>query len=80
MLDPPLPQNDSLVGQRIHFENEVAQDTTYEIAAITPDGISTGEMTIIHGFNDRTNFSAGLKYLVNPGDRYVIPNHVGLDR
>ena len=80
VLDPPLPQNDSLVGQRIHFENEVAQDTTYEIAAVTPDGISTGEMTIIHGFNDRTNFSAGLKYLVNPGDRYVIPNHVGLDR
>ncbi|NLJ36826.1 MAG: hypothetical protein GX358_11435 [candidate division WS1 bacterium] len=78
-LDPPLPQNEALVGQRIHFENAVAQDTTYEIKSLTPEGISTGEMTIIDGFQDRMDFSAGHKYLVNPGDRYTVPNHVSLD-
>jgi hypothetical protein len=79
-FDSALPQDDSLVGHRVHFQNDVTRDTTYEITAVTPEGISTGEMTIIHGFKDRMDFSAGFKYLVNPGDRYVIPNHVGLDR
>jgi oligo-alginate lyase len=79
-LDSPLPQGEELVGGRIHFYNAVPLDTTYEIKAVTPDGISTGEITIMWGLEDCTDFTAGYKYLVNVGDRFVIPNHVGLDR
>ncbi len=79
-LDVPLPRGGELVGRRIHFHNEAPIDTTYEIKAVTADGISTGEVTVIRGFQDRTDCSAGTTYLVNAGDRFVIPNHVGLDR
>ena len=79
-LDPPLPQGDVLVGQRIHFDNGLPLDTTYEIKAVTPESISTGEMTIIQGFADRKDYGAGFRYLVNVGDRFVVPNHAGIDR
>ncbi len=79
-LDPPLPQDASLVGQTIHFKNEVPIDTTYDIRAVTAEGISTGDITIIWGFKDTKDFDAGYKYLVNVGDEYVVPCCVGLDR
>ncbi len=79
-LDPPLPQDAALVGRTIHFQNDVPIDTTYDIKQVTPQGISTGDITVIWGFKDPADYDAGYKYLVNPGDRYVVPCHVGLDR
>ena len=80
MLDPPLPQEAELVGQTIHFDNDLPLDTSYEIKAVTAEGISTGDITIIQGFKDKADFEAGYKYLVNVGDRYMVPCTVGLDR
>ena len=79
-LEPPLPQDAALVGQTIHFNNDVAYDTSYDIKAVGDGWISTGDITIIQGFKDPMNFNAGYKYLVNPGDEYVVPNCVGLDQ
>jgi len=79
-LDPPLPQDAALVGQTVHFENDIPIDTTYDIKAVTPQGVSTGDITVIWGFKDRQDFAAGYKHLVNPGNRYVVPLSVGLDR
>jgi len=79
-LDPPLPQDANLVGQAIHFQNDVPLDTTYDIKQVTPEGISTGDITVIWGFQDPDNYDAGYKYLVNVGDKYVVPCCVGLDR
>ncbi len=72
-LDPPLPQDADLVGQVIHFQNELPLDTSYEIEALTADGISTGDITIIRRFKDNTDFEAGYEYLVNVGDKYIVP-------
>ena len=80
MLDPPLSQDADLVGQTIHFDNDLPLDTSYEIKAMTPEGISTGDITIVQGFKDTSDFDAGYKYLVNVGDRYMVPCTVGLDR
>jgi hypothetical protein len=79
-LDPPLPDNADLVGQTIHFQNDVPWDTTYDIQAISDGIISTGDLTLIRGFVDRSDFSAGHTYLVNPGDRYIVPLTASLDR
>ena len=80
MLDPPLPQDAQLAGQTIHFDNALPLDTSYEIKAVTAEGISTGDITIVQGFKDRSDFDAGYKYLVNVGDRYTVPCTVGLER
>ncbi len=79
-LDPPLPPDADVVGRRIHFHNDVPKDTTWVIEAITETGISTGEITIIWDFLDSSDYAAGFRYLVNEDDRFVIPNHFGLDR
>jgi len=79
-LDPPLPQDASLVGQTIHFKNDIPIDTTYDIEAVTAEGISTGDITVIWGFKDLADPDAGYKYLVNVGDEYVVPCCAGLDR
>jgi len=79
-LDPPLPQDVELVGQTIHFKNDLPLDTSYGIKAVTEEGISTGDITIIQGFKDASDFAAGYKYLVNVGDEYAVPCCVGLDR
>ena len=52
------------------------------VAAAAPFAIdaNTGEITIVAGFKDPTDFKAGYKYLVNPGDRYVLPVSVAMDR
>jgi len=68
------------VGKQIMFKNDLPLDTTYDIKEITPAGISTGDITIIQGFKDRTDFSAGYKYLVNVGDEYIVPCQASLDR
>ena len=54
-------------------------DTSYRIEAMTPEGISTGDVTVVRGFKDTADFTAGYTYLVNPGDRYVVPVIVGGD-
>ena len=77
VLDPPLPPDASLVGRTIHFVNTLPTDTSYTIRAVTADGISTGDITIVRGLKDRSDFSAGYTYLVNPGDEYVVPLVVG---
>lgn len=79
-LDPPLPPHADLVGQAIHFDNDIPIDTTYDIRAVTDQGISTGDITIIRGLKDNSNFASGYEYLVNPGDTYCVPCVVGLDR
>jgi len=73
LLDPPLPQDANLAGRTIHFVNDLPMDTSYEISAMTADGISTGDITIVRGFKDRADFAAGYTYLVNSGDEYVVP-------
>lgn len=72
-LDPPLPQDAGLVGRTIHFVNDLPMDTSYEIRAVTAEGISTGDIAIVRGFKNRADFTAGHTYLVNPGDEYVVP-------
>ena len=79
-LEPPLPANAGLEGLTIHFINDLPMDTSYKIRAVTADGISTGDTTVVRGFKDRTDFAAGYTYLVNPGDGYVLPVTVALDR
>lgn len=79
-LDPPLPPDSALVGQTIHFENRLPLDTSYKIADVGLDWISTGDITIVRGFKSPKDFAAGYRYLVNPGDRYVVPNCVALGR
>jgi hypothetical protein len=80
ILDPPLPQDDSLLGTVIHFDNSLALDTSYDIKTFTADGISTGDITIVHGFVDKADFSAGYRYLDTPEDRYLVPLIRALDR
>ena len=77
VLDPPLPPDADLVGRTIHFENDLPMDTSYRIEAVTADGISTGDVTVVRGFKNPADFAAGHTYLVNPGDRYVVPNSAG---
>jgi len=79
-LDPPLPADESLVGTVIHFQNDLPLDTSFDVKALTADGISTGDITIIRGFVDKKNFDAGYTYLVNPGDGYLLPLTRALDR
>ncbi len=80
LLDPPLPQDPGLVGLVIHFHNDLPLDTSYDIKALTADGISTGDITIVRNFKDSKDFTAGYNYLVNTGDAYSVPYHAGLDR
>ena len=79
LLDPPLPQDADLAGQTIHFLNDLPMDTSYQIRSVTPNGLTTGDITIVRGFKDRTDFKAGYTYLVNPGDEYVVPVVVGTE-
>jgi len=79
-LEPALPENARLVGQTIHFKNDLPWDTTYDIKAMGPGWVSTGDITIVAGFKNPKDFSAGYKYHVNPGDEYVVPTSAGLDR
>jgi len=78
-LDPPLPQDAGLVGRTIHFTNDLPMDTSYKIRAVTADGVSTGDITIVRGFKNRTDFTAGYTYLVNPGDEYMVPMITGME-
>ena len=80
VLDPPLPPDASLKGRVIHFRNDLPLDTSYDIRAVLEDGISTGDCTLVRGLKSHTDFTAGFTYLVNPGDRYIVPTIVALDR
>ncbi len=79
-LEPALPAGAALAGEVIHFRNSQPQDTSYDIKAIAGDSISTGEITLIAGFKTPKDPAAGYTYLVNAGDKYVVPTKVGLDR
>lgn len=79
-LEPPLPALPALVGQTIHFGNALPQDTSYTIRALRGDAVSTGEISLIQGFRNPADFTAGYKLLVNAGDRYSLPAVAGLDR
>ena len=79
-LDPPLPRDAHLVGETIHFINDNPIDSSYKIGEVTPAGISTGAITVIQGFKDAKDYSAGYRYLVNPGDTYIVPCMIGLDK
>ena len=72
-LDPPLPQDDDFAGRTIHFINGLPMDTSYKIRAVTAEGISTGDITIVRGLKEGTDLASGHTYLVNPGDEYVVP-------
>ncbi len=78
-LNPPLPQDDSLIGGTIHFDNALPMDTSYTIKGITPEGISTGDITVIRGLKDLADAAAGYTYLVNEGDTYFVPAVVCMD-
>ena len=75
-LDPPLPKDVDLGGRTIHFVSDLPMDTSYEIASVTEDGISTGEITVVHGLQQGGN---GYSYLVNKGDDYILPLVSSLD-
>ncbi len=75
-LDPPLPSDASLVGRTIHFWNDLKIDTSYEIKAVTQEGISTGDITVVRGLEADGERTA---YLVNEGDLYTVYAVVGLD-
>lgn len=78
-LDPPLPPTAPLAGQTIHFGNSLPLDTSFRIDRLTPDGVSTGDITIVSGFKDAAAYNAGHTYVVNPGDTYTLPCFVSLD-
>jgi hypothetical protein len=75
-LDPPLPKGVDLAGGTIHFVNDLPMDTSYKIASVTEDGISTGEITVVRGLQED---GEGYTYLVNVGDEYVLPLVSSLD-
>ncbi|MBB29277.1 MAG: hypothetical protein CME25_10310 [Gemmatimonadetes bacterium] len=75
-LDPPLPSDASLVGRTIHFWNDLQIDTSYEIKAVTQEGISTGDITVVRGLDADGERTA---YLVNEGDLYTVYAVVGRD-
>ncbi|MCE2440257.1 MAG: hypothetical protein J4F39_12620, partial [Candidatus Latescibacteria bacterium] len=76
VLDPPLPAGPNLAGRTIHFINNLPMDTSYRIAAVTHNGVSTGDITIVRGLRDGADLASGYTYLVNPGDEYVVPTIV----
>ena len=77
-LDPPLPRDADLAGRTIHFLNDLPMDTSYRIAAVTSNGVSTGDITIVRGLREGTDLASGYTYLVNPGDEYVLPAITGV--
>lgn len=80
LLEPPLPPEAGPVGQTIHFQNDLPQDTSYRIQSVQGEAISTGDISLIAGFRDPQNFQAGYRYLVNTGDGYRVPVAVALDQ
>jgi len=78
-LDPPLPAGRGLEERAIHFVGTQPQDTTYWVRGIDGDAVSTGTTSLILGFEDEKDFTAGYTYLVNPGDSYSLPCVTELD-
>jgi hypothetical protein len=69
--------DESLVGRLALFENDKAQDAAYTIRRVTKSGdryeISTGDSTLIRGYANSQDFSAGYVLNVRPGDAVRIP-------
>lgn len=55
-------------------------DRLFGAKAIQGEAVSTGDLTIIAGFQNPQDFTAGYTYLVNVGDEYVVPCVAGLDK
>ncbi|MBD3182141.1 hypothetical protein GF312_07610 [Candidatus Poribacteria bacterium] len=72
-IDPPLPADAEVKGKVIHFYGNQPMDTSYTIKEIGDGYISTGDITIIKGFWNPEDYTSGYKYLVKPGDDYIIP-------
>ena len=66
------------------FENDKVQDAAYTIRRIAKQGtaceISTGDSTLVRGYVNRNDFSAGFTYNVRPGDSLRIPLAASLSR
>ncbi|MFC1596593.1 heparinase II/III family protein [Planctomycetota bacterium] len=62
----------------VKVEGDIELDGTFGMIRLA-DGISTGDVTVVRGFKNPADFTAGYTYLVNPGDRYVVPTRVGSD-
>ncbi len=69
--------DESFAGRLAIFENDKAQDAAYTIRAVRKAGehhdISTGDSTLVRGYVDRENYSAGYTYNVKAGDGVRIP-------
>jgi hypothetical protein len=72
-LSPSLPQDKGIEGAVIHFRNGQPIDASYDVVSVTDNGISTGDRTLILGFQEEYDFDSGYAYLVNPGDQYYVP-------
>ncbi|MBI3948472.1 MAG: heparinase II/III family protein [Armatimonadetes bacterium] len=80
VLDPPLPLEVSFMGRTIHFQNDLPIDTSYHIAGVKGDAVSTGGITLIRGFQDPKDYTRGYTYITNAGDSYAVPSLAALDR
>ncbi|NPV47270.1 MAG: hypothetical protein HPY69_09945 [Armatimonadetes bacterium] len=80
ILDPPLPPDAVVEGQPIHFANALPYDTSYFIRGVDGARVSTGDITLVAGFRNPKDFTAGYTYQVNPGDRYTVHCLAGFDR
>ena len=80
--DTPLP--DTVVGRTVIFANDGKQDAAYTIAGVTTEPgrtvISVGGTTLVRGFVDPADYAKGCTYNVQPGDRFVIPGSVYVER
>ena len=76
--------SDSLVGRLVVFENDREQDAAYIIRRIEKKGanfeISTGDSTLIRGYANPEDFSAGCVLNVREGDTLRIPLSVTMKR
>lgn len=75
---------ESLAGRLAVFENDRAQDAAYTIRRIEKKGanfeISTGDITLIRGYANPEDFSAGFVLNVREGDPLRIPLSVSTQK
>ena len=79
-LDPPLPEDAPVVGATIHFVNDLPWDTSFVIKRVGKGWVSTGDITLVAGFQNAADLESGYRYHTNAGDAYSVPTSVALDR
>lgn len=68
---PPL--TDEVVGRYIILDNAERSDASYRIEAVVDaDTVSIGDTSLIERLVDRHDYSKGLVYNVQPGERFTI--------